>query len=45
MAMRDADKDRRKNRLVNNSNPGGKESLSYHELNHFLRNARADAIR
>ncbi len=45
MAMRDADKDRRKNRPVNNPNPGGKEPPSYHELNHFLRNARADAIR
>ncbi|MFN6566231.1 hypothetical protein [Dendronalium sp. ChiSLP03b] len=43
--MRDADKDRRKNRPVNNPNPGGKEPPSYHELNHFLRNARADAIR
>lgn len=43
--MRDADKDRRKNRPVNNPNPGGKELPSNHELNHFLRNARADAIR
>ncbi|MEA5502241.1 hypothetical protein VB735_03780 [Halotia wernerae UHCC 0503] len=44
MAMRDADKDRRKNRPVNNPQSPAKEPLSYHELNDKWRNARADAI-
>lgn len=42
MAMRDADKDRRKNRPVNNPHPPAKEPLSYHELKQLLMNARAD---
>ncbi|MBH8561157.1 hypothetical protein I8748_03015 [Nostoc sp. CENA67] len=43
--MRDADNDRRRNRPINIPNGGGKEPPSIHELKHFLRNARADAIR
>ncbi len=42
--MRDPDKERRRNRPVNNPHPPAKEPLSYHELNHKWKNARADAI-
>lgn len=42
--MRDADKDRRKNRPINNSNPPAKEPVSIHELKQLLMNARADRI-
>ncbi|WP_337886189.1 hypothetical protein [Fischerella thermalis] len=42
--MRDADKDRRKNRPVKNTNPPAKEPLSYHELKQLLMNARANAL-
>ncbi|QLE56313.1 hypothetical protein [Nostoc sp. TCL26-01] len=42
--MRDADKDRRKNPSVNNPHPPAKEPLSYHELKHLWKNARADAL-
>ncbi|WP_189523513.1 hypothetical protein [Nostoc sp. PA-18-2419] len=45
MAMRDADKDRRKNYTIKNTNLPATEPLSYHELKHFLTNARADALR
>ncbi|MHC5716391.1 MAG: hypothetical protein ACYTX0_30805, partial [Nostoc sp.] len=45
MTMRDAKKGREKPPPVNNPHPPAKEPLSNHELNHFLRNARADAIR
>lgn len=38
--MRDADKDRRRNRPVRNTNPPAKEPLSYHELKQLLMNAR-----
>jgi L-rhamnose mutarotase len=44
MAMRDADKDRRKNPYVKNTNPPAKEPLSYHELKQLLMNARANAV-
>jgi tetratricopeptide (TPR) repeat protein len=44
MAMRDADKDRRKNLPIKNTNPPAKEPLSYHELKQFLMNARANAL-
>jgi hypothetical protein len=42
--MRDADKDRRKNRPVKNNNPPAKEPVSYHELKQLLMNARANAL-
>ncbi|MEH1928453.1 MAG: hypothetical protein V7K83_13310 [Nostoc sp.] len=42
--MRDANKDRRKNRPVNNPHPPAKEPLSYHELQDKWKNARADAL-
>ncbi len=41
MAMRDADKDRRKNRSVNNPHPPAKEPLSYPELKQLLMTVRA----
>ncbi|WP_334788860.1 hypothetical protein [Nostoc sp.] len=44
MTMRDANKDRRKNRPVNNPHPPAKEPLSYHELQDKWKNARADAL-
>ncbi|WP_414562442.1 hypothetical protein [Anabaena sp. CCY 9613] len=44
MAMRDADKDRRKNLPIKNTNPPAKEPLSYHELKQLLMNARAKAL-
>ncbi|WP_191758149.1 hypothetical protein [Komarekiella delphini-convector] len=44
MAMRDADKDRRKNLHVKNTNLPVKEPLSYHELKDKWKNARADAL-
>jgi L-rhamnose mutarotase len=46
MAMRDADKDRRKHRPIKNtnSNPPAKEPASYHELKQYLMNARADVL-
>lgn len=40
MAMRDTDKDRRKNPPINNPHPPAKEPLSYHELKQLLMNAR-----
>ncbi|MEH2095965.1 hypothetical protein [Nostoc sp.] len=43
--MRDADKDRRKNRPVNNPNPPAKEPLLFRELQDKWKNARADALR
>ncbi|WP_414590377.1 hypothetical protein [Anabaena sp. CCY 9614] len=42
--MRDADKDRRKNLPIKNTNPPAKEPLSYHELKQLLMNARAKAL-
>ncbi|WP_242049188.1 hypothetical protein [Aulosira sp. FACHB-615] len=44
--MRDADKDRRKNPLIKNTNtnPPRTEPASYHELKQFLMNARANAL-
>ncbi|MFQ4142499.1 hypothetical protein [Chlorogloeopsis sp. ULAP02] len=44
MAMRDADKDRHKNRPIQNTNSPRNEPVSYHELQQFLRNARANAL-
>jgi tetratricopeptide (TPR) repeat protein len=44
IAMRDADKDRRKNRPINNPHQPAKEPVSYHELKQLLMNARANAV-
>ncbi|MEH2277461.1 MAG: hypothetical protein V7K40_22410 [Nostoc sp.] len=43
--MRDADKDRRKNRPVNNPHTPKIDAPTYHELQDKWKNARADAIR
>lgn len=41
MAMRDADKDRRKNRPIKNINPPAKEPLGFHELKQLLMTVRS----